>query len=228
MRNKNPFIRLALLAMLVSSVAAQSAVPIEKEPAHRLKFENEFVRVFDVLIPVGKESLYHIHLYDGVSVRISDTRIIDEAQGGERVPFEIKYGLATFGARPSALTHRVVNVGKSDFRNIFIELLPSKNVVSAAVLPPLSDSHVVLLENARVRVNRLVLKPGESSKLHTHTTRGLGITLYDSKVEITSSDGTKRTLVSRPGDFVWQNAGTSHIIRNVGTNVFEAVDIEIK
>ncbi len=207
---------------------AQAAVPVEKEPMHRLKFENEFVRVFDVLVPVGKATQNHTHIHDGVSVRVSDTQIVDEVLGGEKTPFVIKYGEATFGARQSALTHRVVNNGKSDFRNIFIEILAGKNAVSAAPFPILSDGHVVLIDNERVRVNRLVLKPGESSKLHTHQMRGLGIILYDSKIEISGPDGTNRTLEPKAGDHAWQNAGTTHIIKNIGPNVFEAIDIELK
>lgn len=207
---------------------AQVTVPVEKEPMHRLKFENEFVRLFDVLIPVGKTSQYHTHLYDGVSVRVSNTQIVDEIMGGERTPIEIKYAEATFGARPSPLTHRVVNSGKSDFRNIFIEILPSKNTGTATALPNLSDGHLILIDNARVRINRLILKPGESSKLHTHPMRGLGIILYDSRIEISAPDGTKRILEAKAGDFVWQNAGTKHIIKNPGASVFEAIDIELK
>lgn len=207
---------------------AQDSVPVEKEPMHRLKFENEFVRLFDVLIPAGKASQYHTHLYDGLSVRVSNTQIIDEVTGGEKTPFEIKYGDTTFGARPSPLTHRVVNSGKSDFRNIFIEILPSKNAGTAAVFPVLSDGHLIVLDNARVRVNRLILKPGESSKLHAHQMHGLGVVLYDSKIEISTPDGPNRTLESKAGDFVWQNAGTSHIIKNTGSSVFEAIDIELK
>ncbi len=91
---------------------AQSIVPTEKEPMHRLKFENEFVRLFEVLVPVGESTKYHVHLYDGVSVRVSNAEIIDETISGEKTPVDIKYGIAIFGARPSALTHRVVNNGK--------------------------------------------------------------------------------------------------------------------
>lgn len=207
---------------------AQGAVQIEKEPMHRLRFENEFVRVFDVLVPAGKATQNHTHFYDGVSVRVSNTQVVDEVVGGEKTPFVIKYGEATFGARPSPLTHRVVNNGRSDFRNIFIEILAGKNAVSAGRFPILSDGHMVLIDNERVRVNRLVLKPGESSKLHTHQMRGLGIILYDSKIEISGPDGTKRTLEPRAGDHAWQNSGTTHLIKNIGPNVFEAIDIELK
>lgn len=207
---------------------AQDSVPVEKEPMHRLKFENEFVRLFEVLVPAGKSTQYHIHLNDGVSVRVSNAQIIDEVSGGERTPFEIKYGEATFGARPSPLTHRVVNSGKSDFHNIFIEILPSRNAPRAMASPLLSDGHVVLIDNSRVRVNRLILKPGESSKIHTHHMAGLGIVLYDSKIEISSPGGTKQTLRSKAGDHVWRNAGTTHIIKNIGLTAFEAIVLELK
>lgn len=216
-----------LLSFMISGIA-QVSVPIEKEPMHRLKFENEFVRVFDVLVPAGETTKYHLHLYDGVSVRVSNAQIIDESMSGERKPFDIKYAEATFGARSSPQTHRVVNSGKSDFRNIFIEILAGKNGVTAVPFPILSDGHVVLIDNERVRVNRLVLKPGESSKLHTHQMCGLGIILYDSKIELSGPDGTKRKLEPKAGDLVWQNAGTTHIIKNTGANVFEAIDIELK
>ena len=216
-----------LLSFIISGIA-QESVPIEKEPMHRLKFENEFVRLFDVLVPAGKSTKYHVHLYDGVSVRISNAQIIDEAISGERKPFDLKYGAVTFGTRPSPETHRVVNSGQSDFRNIFIEILAGKNAMTARPYPILSDGHVILIDNDRVRVNRLVLKPGESSKLHTHQMRGLGIILYDAKIELIASDGTKRKLEPKAGDHVWQNAGTTHIIKNTGANVFEAIDIELK
>ncbi len=215
-----------LICGIACSAFAQTAVPVEKEPTHRLKFENEFVRVFDVLLPAGKTSQYHTHIYDGISVRVSNSNIVDELAGGGKTKFEIKYGEATFGARPSAMTHRIVNSGKTDFRNIFIEILPGKT--AAAAFPILSDGHVILIDNPSVRINRLVLKPGESSKPHTHKMHGLGIVLYDSKFEMTGPDGTKRTLESKAGDFVWQNAGTRHTIKNIGSTVFEAIDIELK
>jgi mannose-6-phosphate isomerase-like protein (cupin superfamily) len=218
----------SLLLCFSISVLAQTAVPVEKEPMHRLRFENEFVRLFEVLIPVGQKSLYHVHRYDGISVRVSDAQIVDESPSGEKTPLDMKYGRTTFTSRPSPITHRVVNSGQTDFRNIFIEILPSKTSANAGPFPILSDGHLILVDNDRVRVNRLVLKPGESSKMHTHQMRGLGIVLYDSKIEIGAPDGTMRRLEPKAGDHVWQDAGTTHIIKNIGSSVFEAIDIELK
>jgi len=217
-----------ILLTLAIAGNAQTSVPIEKEPMHRLKFENKFVRLFDVLVPVGGTTKYHVHLYDGISVRVSNAQIIDESIGGEKKPFDIKYGEATFGAKPVPETHRVINSGKTDFRNIFIEILADKKAPTSGPYPILSDGHTVLIDNDRVRVNRLVLKPGESSKLHKHNMHGLGIILYDSKIEMIAADGSKRALEPKVGDYAWQNAGTTHVIKNTGTTVFEAIDIELK
>ncbi len=226
-----PFFVAAVTCFVLAFVIfgfAQDSVPIEKEPMHRLKFENEFVRLFDVLIPMGKTTKYHVHRYDGVSVRVSNAQLIDESISGEKEPYEVKYGETTFGARSTPETHRVANIGTSDFRTIVIEILAAKDAATVGPFPILSENHLVLIDNERVRVSRLILKPGESSKLHTHRMHGLGIVLYDSKVEISTADGTKRKLKSKAGDFVWQNAGTTHIIKNIGSKVFEAIDIELK
>lgn len=225
------FFIVALTYFVLTSViygVAQDSVPIEKEPMHRLSFENEFVRIFDVLIPSGKKTKYHVHRYDGVSVRVSNAQLIDESISDEKEPYEVKYGETTFSARSSPMTHRVVNKGKSDFRAIVIEILGAREAATAGPFPILSAGHVVLIDNERVRVNRLILKPGESSNLHIHRMHGLGIVLYDSEIEISAADGAKRKLRSKAGDFVWQNAGTTHVIKNTGSKVFEAIDIELK
>ncbi|MGI9076108.1 MAG: hypothetical protein ACR2G6_02120, partial [Gemmatimonadaceae bacterium] len=46
----------------VYATPAQSPVPIEKEPRHHLKFENQYVRVFYVFIPLGDTTLFHTHV----------------------------------------------------------------------------------------------------------------------------------------------------------------------
>lgn len=206
--------------------AGQASVPIEKEPMHRLKFENEFVRVFDVLIPAGRTSLFHTHVFDGVGVRVSDAGMSEEFSDGTRKSFKAVWGETSFGSGPE-FSHRVINPGKTDYRNIYVELL-QRLPAKSENLQPLSEGHIILINNSRVRVNRLILKPGESSKTHTHSLNGLGIVLYDSRIEISSPDGSPRVMEPKAGDFVWQTAGTTHTLKNLGSSVFEAIDIEIK
>lgn len=228
--------RILLLISLVAvfspfsaaQVPAPIPVPIDKEPMHRLKLENEYVRMFDVLVPVGAGSLFHTHVFDGVGVRVSNAQMADESIDGTKEDFTTRLGETSFGSGPE-FSHRVMNRGKTDFRTIYIELLPSKSrPLKTTAMAPLTDAHIVEIDNERVRVNRLILKPGESSKPHTHKLNGLGVMLYDSRVEITAPDGTRRIIDAKAGDIVWQAAGTAHTIKNVGKTVFEAIDVEIK
>lgn len=226
------FLLISLVAAFSLFSAAQTRepvpVPIDKEPGHRLKLENEFVRVFDVLVPVGATTLFHTHVFDGVGVRVSDAQMADESIDGTKEEFTTRLGETSFGSSPE-FSHRIMNRGKTDSRTIYIELLPSKRRPSrTTAMAPLTDAHIVEIDNERVRVSRLILKPGESSKPHTHKLSGLRVMLYDSRVETTTSDGTRRIIDVKAGHFVWQAAGTAHTIKNVGKTVFEAIDVEIK
>jgi uncharacterized cupin superfamily protein len=218
---------ISLVAALSPLSAAQAPVAIDNEPMHRLKFKNELVWVFDVLVPAGKATLMHTHVFDGVSVRISNAEMTDQFVDGTSKEFAIHPGQTGFASGPE-FSHRVINRGKTDFRNVYIELLPAKEPLNTTTIPPLTAAHVVDIDNARVRVNRLILKPGESSKPHTHKLNGLGVMLYDAKVEITAPDGTRRVVEAKAGDVIWQAAGTAHTLKNIGKTVFEAIDVEIK
>src|SRR5262245_20139764 len=72
------------------------AVPIDREPRHRLALENEFVRVLDVRIPPGDTTLYHHHQRDSVYVAISGGKVATEEFGkpsniASRKPGDVSY-----------------------------------------------------------------------------------------------------------------------------------------
>ena len=223
-----------IIALLLSltfllPTPAQSPVPIEKEPRHRLKHENRYVRVFDVLIPQGDETLHHTHTNDGVGIKITDGRIRDEAQGGKPEDMEVKRGAVNFAHFQTPLTHKVSNVGSAPFRNIFIEILPSLDAPSNSPSPSQVPSHaLLLLENDRVRVYRLKLAPGQETDMHTHALRGLGVAVSEGVISFIAPGKKSETVKFQPGEFQWHEGGTKHSLKNVGTVPFEAVDIELK
>lgn len=210
------------------SAVAQIAVPIEKEPRHRLKFENKYVRLFDVLIPKGDTSVYHIHRYDGVSVRLSKAQILDEVLGGQKVEFILNPGEVTFGLRPVEMTHRVINNGSSDFRNIFIELLPSS--VEHPIVKrsePLPD-HKLIFDNDRVAAYRVVLEPGRSTQVCSRDMKGISVFVHGAKIQMLASTKKPKSKELRSGEFIWHNAGTNQAVKNVGLSDLEMVIFELK
>ncbi|MBC7933525.1 MAG: cupin domain-containing protein [Rubrivivax sp.] len=208
--------------------SAQSPVPIEKEPRHRLKFSNQYVRFFYVFIPPGDTSLFHTHVNDGLSVRLSDARIRDEALGGTLEDIAVKRGAVSFGYRPSPLTHRVSSIGSTPFRNIFVEILPSTPKLPGVPPQALVAGQTLVLENERVRISRLVLAPGQSIEMHAHALRGLGVAVSEGRIAVEVPGEKVRTVKFKPGDKQWYEGGTKHSLRNVGSAPFEAVEIELK
>lgn len=219
---------ISLYVGLGYAAVAQIAVPIEKEPRHRLKFGNQYVRLFDVLIPKGDTSLYHIHRYDGVSVRLSNAQILDEVLGGQKVEFILKPGEVTFGLRPAEMTHRVINNGSSDFRNIFIEILPvAVRLSTIKSSEPLPD-HKLLFDNDRVSAYRVVLKPGRSTQVHNRDIKGISVFVTDAKIQIIVSERKTKTKQFRSGEFMWYDAGKAQAVKNVGPSDMEMVVFGLK
>jgi quercetin dioxygenase-like cupin family protein len=227
-------VRSAGLAMLCGTLAAwgvesptPSAVPIEQEPAHRLVLQNENVRVFEVWLPPGDTTLWHVHLHDGISVRLSDATIEDLPKDGQAKTFRLRRGEVAYGATPTALTHQVRTAGDTAFHNAYIELLTPHDVSTERSVAIGSDPRVVL-ENDRVRALRRVLAPGESTDMHTHASEGVAVSVTAGRLEISTAEAVARTVELKVGAVQWLVPGTTHQLKNVGDVPIEIVDVELK
>jgi quercetin dioxygenase-like cupin family protein len=214
---------------LSQSNSPQSPVEISGEPRHHPKFENEFVRVWDVTVPARDATLWHAHRNDNVVITFGDAGLRIETLGAAPADSQVKFG--DVGFRKATYVHRAMNVGTTPFHNFTIELLKSPQIAQAlaSVTAPITAAPV--FENDRVRVYRTTLDPGQSTSTHTHVYAGLGVTLRGSEVEVLtkskSGDKTERVRLSE-GDVRWRAGVVTHSLKNVGTTRFEAVDIELK
>ena len=118
-------------AVAVSQPVGMSAslpepVPVEKEPHHHFVFQNQYVRVLDVLFPAGEASLFHTHSNDNVGIPISGDKTQSQPYGGEWTEVQdVKPGAAGFRkARGQAYSHRVRSAGKLPFHVIDVEIFP--------------------------------------------------------------------------------------------------------
>jgi len=57
---------LVLFAVGIPVQCRQTIVPVNKEPRHATKFENELVRILDIEIPPRDSTLFHEHAFDNV------------------------------------------------------------------------------------------------------------------------------------------------------------------
>jgi quercetin dioxygenase-like cupin family protein len=218
---------LCALVLCGANATAQSAVPIEQEPVHRLVLQNEHVRAFEIRLPPGEATLWHVHRHEGISVRLADATIEDQPRDGQAKTVRLRRGAVAYGAMPSVLTHRVRNVGEAPFHNIYIELLPDHFTHDGRSTAKASD-RAVEFENDRVRALRRFLAPGESTDTHTHASSGVAVLVTPGRFEISRPEGAVRTGEIRTGAVQWIESGTTHALKNVGDAPMEIVDIELK
>jgi quercetin dioxygenase-like cupin family protein len=210
---------------LSQSNSAQNPVEIKGEPRHHPKFENEFVRIWDVTVPGGDATFWHAHRNDNVIVTLAPARLHIETLGRDPVDAEWKYAEVRFSK--ATYVHRAMNVGTTAFHNLTIELLkPASADSNWSPLPKEADREPIL-ENERVRVYRYSLKPGESMATHTHPLPGLSVTITAAEIEVTANGKTVRHPV-KADDVSWREGGVTHSVKNVGKTVFDGVDIEFK
>jgi quercetin dioxygenase-like cupin family protein len=212
-------------ATLSQSNSAQSPVEIAGEAHHHPKFENEFVRVWDVTVPGGDATLWHAHRNDNVVVTLAPAQLHIDTLGRDPADAEWKFGEVRFSK--ATYVHRAINVGTTPFHNLTIELLRPTNFVADPSNLPAEPGLIPILENDRVSVNRLSLAPGEAVPTHTHPYPGLQVTLTAAEIEVTANGKTVQHPV-KAADVSWRAGGVTHSIKNAGKTTFEAVDIELK
>ncbi len=84
----------------------------------------------------------------------------------------------------------------------------------------------VLLENDRVRVVEIWIKPGEKLTMHSHPA-SVTYLLSAAKLKTTLPDGKTVETEAQPGQTLWSDGG-SHEQVNIGTTEARALVVEMK
>ncbi|MHB8578122.1 MAG: hypothetical protein ACYDCQ_22660 [Dehalococcoidia bacterium] len=105
---------------------------------------------------------------------------------------------------------------------------------SAAANAPSTDvnmsvspqGHRVLVENERVRVLEVRIRPGETSGMHAHPPCVV-YALSSARVRMSLRDGTSREVAIQQGDVTWSEGGW-HEVNNIGTTDDLGIIVELK
>ena len=211
---------LVLCLMPLAASAAEEPIPIEQEPRHKLVFANEHVRYFDVELEPGYESRYHWHRADGVFVNISSSPTIaqdldkEPVRRGERAIGETYF--IDYGVKPKA--HRVSNPGTTPYHVVDAEILGGCGAANPVAEGP---NQTLLIDNERVLVTRIILRPGESTELYSPcgmlvSVSGGSISLNGESVDIELAG------------YQWRQQAETVKRVNTGKFVFHGVDIRLK
>src|SRR6185312_6508799 len=120
-----------LLFITVLFAKEISEVPIDKEPSHHFVLENDFVRVFDVVVAPHAATLMHRHDRDYMFVVLGDSDISNERMNEKPVRLTLKDGDVRYSK--GGFAHIARNMADTPFHNITIELKnPGKPVCGIA------------------------------------------------------------------------------------------------
>ena len=119
------------LAPLAATLAQDDVVPADKEPRHIPKLVNEWVRVVDVEIPEGEQTLYHRHSLDYPYVLVTSVTLYNQIYGQEPKDVKMEAGFIGYynATSKGAYVHRFINRGPGAFRAI------SKNRICTIFFP---------------------------------------------------------------------------------------------
>jgi quercetin dioxygenase-like cupin family protein len=109
-----------------SSTTSAAPMPARLEPHHRLRYENQSIRVLEVRLKPGESSSFHTHSHDDVYLTLADAVAKVQVQGGNWGPeTAFRLGEASFdNASKHPFTHRLQNAGNTEFHTLDIEFCP--------------------------------------------------------------------------------------------------------
>jgi quercetin dioxygenase-like cupin family protein len=217
-------VRISIFAILASmSIAQQQPVPVEDEPHHHVVLKNEHILVMRVTIPAGQSTQYHIHPRDRVAIGISTSTLAEqELNKAQTPPGPSTPGRISARREDVPYTHRVINMGQTDFDVIDVEAFHRPEH------PADGTAGTVIAENPSLRVYKYVLAAGASSPMHTHERPYLIVAATTMQLKMSAPDGQSMSYEIKAGDFHWIDSKVTHSLANVGSTEGQIVEVELK
>jgi hypothetical protein len=234
------FISTALLVL--ASVFSMSAGAQSKDepllmhdaPFHVPIFANDDVIVMRINIPPGRDTGFHTHYADSVSVnlspatrtnQVSGEQKISEPTSGEPVPGRVSFNNVTANGN---YTHKATNVGPTPFHNVSF-ILKNPRAAGRSVSDRANVAGFTqVMDNGRVRAWRVVLEPGEETGRMTQAAPGLRVYVRGGVIDELVPNAAPRGMAPYTGDFIWQSAGQTRAVKNTGSTIVEFVEFELK
>jgi quercetin dioxygenase-like cupin family protein len=232
---------------LMVAAAAALAVPLAAQdralavPGMKVLLENERVRVQYHDVAVGETVPMHTHPSYVAYVLAPYKARLRAPDGTERLvnrhPGDVFWGEPT--------THTVENLGTEPIHNLIVEIKdpnPSAPATPAACAwPPEQDAvavapddHLVALENERVRVLDVTIRPGERTPLHAHCRPGVAFVLWQGRLREHDAEGhlVREVKETPPADRFpearWMEPQPPHTTRNLDAKPMRLLRIELK
>ena len=197
----------------ILSISTKAQIPVSQEPYHRVVFENEDVRILNVMLPPGDTTQYHIHSTPSVFIGLSTNR-----PGSQLFNQPPAQGLFIAGSvffedlsAPHTRIHRVWNKDSFMFHVMDVEILKPDRVLKH---PVFKTAYTRLeTDTTWVRIYKTILPKDAALTVHEADRRFLFVALNDTKVSVSINNKEKARFLSA-GDFFWFSAGDKFTAMN--------------
>ena len=219
----------------IECVTAQNAedvraVPTAKAPFHVPAFQNDYVTLLNVYIPSGRDTGYHVHTLDMLTVIVEDADTMGQILG--RLPNPAAHSrrgrlnFSAYGKQPQ--THNVTNIGSTPFHIVALEFLSPRSGGFTPSLRAEVPGYTLIMDNERLRAWRLALEPGQSVAAVTQQAPGIRVVVDGGELVEIVPGQPERAMAPKLGEFFWQEPGVTRAIRNTGTSRVDLVELELK
>ena len=214
----------AALATINAAAQAPAIIPVEQEPRHRIVHEDAQVRVLEIRIPPGDESLMHNHMHDGVHVTVQGARISETKPDGwwASTHAASEPGLTYYSAlNGKQYAHQIKNIDKVATHIIALELLGTAPAAPKATATlPYSER---IANNERVEVGRIKAAAGARIDLPALPQRTLLVSLSNGAATIGDT-----ALALQLGSLHWLAAGPARALTAPTGQAMELIAIQFK
>jgi hypothetical protein len=206
------------------------AVPTAKAPFHVPAFQNDYVTLLNVYIPSGRNTGYHAHTLDMLTVIVEDADTTGQNPGSPPNPVAHpprgRLNFSAYSKQPQ--THKVTNVGNTPFHIVALEFMSPRSGGFTPSSRADVTGYALIMDNERLRAWRLALEPGQSVAAVTQQAPGIRVVVDGGELVEIVPGQPERAMAPKLGEFFWQEQGATRAIRNTGTSRVDLVEIELK
>ena len=221
-----------VLLTVVLTAQATPEVEITAEPHHHLVLTNDQVRVFNVEVEPGSETLMHSHRHDDIYVMLGAAEVSNDVAGKPLVELKLQEGETRFS--PGPFSHIVRVPPGQAFRNVTIELLPDAKLRQSRAH---RDQHPgldilrggrgeILFVQDGVGATEFELQPGSTVPRHHHTGPHLLVAITDLDIRSDVEGQGAMPGHFKSGEEKWLPGGYSHSVTNTGHSLAKFVTLE--
>ena len=207
------------------ATSSGEAVPVYREPMHRLVYHNPLVRVLDVRVPAGDTTAYHVHDAPMVGVVVQDARTWSQAPGDAPGPPRTPPPaprVFTNWTESLPYTHRVADVDTVPLHYVVAEWVGRTGGEVPAL--PNDEDRKLVEQGPTARSTRLRSSPTPRPGRIPTSSPGLIVQATDGA--LTDDGGPRAHGGSGAGSWSWREGPYRHRLRNAGSRKLIVYEID--